>query len=117
MERVLGRGRAPQKGNDAHDAHDPLSLRILCPLVVETEESVGLNRKEIIDLYRRRARHYDFTAQLYYLAGFREWAYRERAVAALRLNPGDTVVDIGCGTGLNFMLLQEAVGSRGNHRG
>lgn len=65
------------------------------------------------DLYRRRAAHYDFTANLYYLLGFREWAYRKRAVAALRLRPGDTVVEIGCGTGLNLPLLRSAVGDTG----
>jgi len=31
----------------------------------------------------------------------------------LALNHGDTVVDLGCGTGLNFCLLQEQVGPRG----
>ncbi|MBZ0292064.1 MAG: methyltransferase domain-containing protein [Anaerolineae bacterium] len=67
----------------------------------------------VVDTYRKRARNYDFTANLYYLIGFREWAYRKRAVAALNLSPGDTVVELGCGTGLNFALLQKAVGSTG----
>ncbi len=49
----------------------------------------------------------------YYLIGFREWAYRRRAVAALGLRRGDTVVEIGCGTGLNLPLLREAVGPEG----
>jgi len=64
-------------------------------------------------LYRKRARRYDFTANLFYLIGFREWDYRKQAVAALHLRPGDTVVEIGCGTGLNFSLLEDAVGSQG----
>jgi ubiquinone/menaquinone biosynthesis C-methylase UbiE len=64
-------------------------------------------------LYRKRAGHYDYTANLYYLIGFREWKYRKMAVAALDLHPGDTVVEIGCGTGLNFPLLQAAVGPNG----
>lgn len=64
-------------------------------------------------LYRKRARWYDFTANLYYLLGFREVAYRKIAVAALQLKPGDTVVEIGCGTGLNFGLLQKVVGPQG----
>ncbi len=72
-----------------------------------------LTRSELKDLYRRRAKRYDFTANLYYLVGFREWSYRKKAVAALRLRPGDTVVEIGCGTGLNFGLLQTAVGPSG----
>ena len=32
---------------------------------------------------------------------------------ALRLSPGDTVVEIGCGTGLNFSLLQREIGPTG----
>jgi SAM-dependent methyltransferase len=60
-----------------------------------------------------RAARYDFTANGYYLLGFREWAYRKRAVAALGLKPGDTVVEVGCGTGLNFGLLERRLGPEG----
>jgi ubiquinone/menaquinone biosynthesis C-methylase UbiE len=66
---------------------------------------VALSRSELICLYRKRAKRYDWTANLYYLIGFREWAYRKKAIAALSLNKGDTVVEIACGTGLNFALL------------
>jgi len=38
---------------------------------------------------------------------------RERAVAALNLREGSRVLDIGCGTGLNFPLLLAAVGPSG----
>jgi demethylmenaquinone methyltransferase/2-methoxy-6-polyprenyl-1,4-benzoquinol methylase len=38
---------------------------------------------------------------------------RRRAVAALRLKPGDTVLEIGAGTGRNFPYLVEAVGPTG----
>ena len=38
---------------------------------------------------------------------------RERAIAALRLREGSRVLDIGCGTGLNFPLLLAAVGPSG----
>lgn len=70
-------------------------------------------KDELVALYRKRARNYDWTANLYYLIGFREWAYRRRAVAALRLRPGDTVVEMACGTGLNLPLLRSAVGAQG----
>lgn len=73
----------------------------------------ALDAPALRDLYRRRAPRYDLTANLYYLLGFREWAYRKRAVEALRLRPGDTVVEVGCGTGLNLPLLRAAVGDRG----
>lgn len=68
---------------------------------------------KLILLYRKRAKRYDRSALLYYLVGFRHWAYRKRAIHTLVLNHGDTVVDLGCGTGLNFSLLQEQVGPRG----
>ena len=69
--------------------------------------------QNIVHLYRKRAKRYDFTANLYYLIGFREWAHRRRAISALNLKRGGTVVEIGCGTGLNFSLLQQAVGPEG----
>lgn len=72
-----------------------------------------ISKSEIRATYRKRSAHYDFTANLYYLIGFREWTYRRYAVDALGLQPGDTVVEIGCGTGLNFGLLQDAVGTEG----
>ena len=71
------------------------------------------DREQVIGTYRARARNYDLAANLYYLIGFRQWAYRKKAVRALNLQRGDTVVEIGCGTGLNFSLLQEAVGPEG----
>ncbi len=67
----------------------------------------------LISLYRSRAKLYDFSARLYPFAGFRQDAYRKQAIKALRLHPGDTVVDVGCGTGLNFPWLQRAIGPTG----
>lgn len=74
---------------------------------------MALTKIQLIDLYRLRAAWYDFSANLYYLIGFREAWYRKQAVAALELQSGDTVVEIGCGTGLNFNYLSDAVGDRG----
>ena len=71
------------------------------------------SKEDLIELYRRRAKNYNLTANLYYLIGFREWTYRKKAVKALNLGRGDTVVEIGCGTGLNFGLLQRFVGPEG----
>jgi len=71
------------------------------------------NTEELARLYRKRARHYNLCANLYYLLGFREFAYRKKAVLALDLRPGAVVVEIGCGTGLNFGLLRRGVGSEG----
>jgi ubiquinone/menaquinone biosynthesis C-methylase UbiE len=70
-------------------------------------------RNEMINTYQKRAANYDVTANLYYLIGYPEWKYRRLTVDALRLQPGDTVVEIGCGTGLNFELYQERIGPEG----
>jgi len=67
----------------------------------------------VVDTYRKRAGNYDFTANLYYLFGYREWTYRRAAVQQLKLNPGDTVLELACGTGLNFPLYQQYIGPEG----
>jgi ubiquinone/menaquinone biosynthesis C-methylase UbiE len=74
---------------------------------------MSFTKEQIVDLYRKRAKYYDFTANLYYLIGFSEQAYRRKSVKALNLSPGDVVVEIGCGTGLNFLLLENIVGPKG----
>ncbi|MEF8812458.1 MAG: methyltransferase domain-containing protein [Halovenus sp.] len=58
--------------------------------------------------YNRWARLYDHVATA---SGVQSW--RERAAKTLALSPGDTVVDLGCGTGANFPHLQERVGRDG----
>jgi demethylmenaquinone methyltransferase/2-methoxy-6-polyprenyl-1,4-benzoquinol methylase len=70
-------------------------------------------KEYIIQTYRKRAANYDFTANLYYLYGYREWAYRRMAVEALKLNPRDTVLELACSTGINFPLFQGYIGSTG----
>ena len=71
------------------------------------------SQEYIIQTYRKRAANYDFTANLYYLFGYREWAYRRMAVEALKLQPGDTVLELACGTGINFPLFQRYIGPAG----
>ncbi|WP_135533454.1 class I SAM-dependent methyltransferase [Halostella pelagica] len=53
-------------------------------------------------LYDAVARHMPGVARL-----------RERAASALRLSAGDTVVEMGCGTGANLPYLREQVGPDG----
>lgn len=74
---------------------------------------MALTKDNIRGLYRKRAGWYDFSANAYYLIGFREAKYRKMAVSALALEPGDTVVEIGCGTGLNFKYLLQSIGNAG----
>jgi len=73
----------------------------------------NLWKEHIIQTYRKRAANYDFTANLYYLFGYREWAYRKIAVKALKLQPGDVVLELACGTGINFPLYQQYIGPEG----
>jgi ubiquinone/menaquinone biosynthesis C-methylase UbiE len=70
-------------------------------------------RERLIETYRKKAKHYEATSWLYPVPGYPLWAQRRRAVQALGLRPGATVVDIACGTGPNFSLLEEAIGPGG----
>jgi ubiquinone/menaquinone biosynthesis C-methylase UbiE len=72
-----------------------------------------LTRDEVRDVYDRQAGIYDITVWLYYLAGMRIGRWRRMVVDALSLHRGDTVVEIGCGTGLNFSLLERHIGNEG----
>lgn len=69
-------------------------------------------REQVESVYRSLAHYYDVAAQV--LCGVLGYNQRRRdAVEALALEPGDTVVEIGCGTGANFPLLEERIGSKG----
>lgn len=64
------------------------------------------HRQRSLALYARRAPLYDVE-----LAAFE--SLRREAVAALQLQPGQQVLDVGCGTGLSLPLLHEVVGRHG----
>jgi ubiquinone/menaquinone biosynthesis C-methylase UbiE len=70
-------------------------------------------REHLIETYRKKAKHYDITSRLYPAPGYPQRGQRLRAVQALGLRAGDSVIDIACGTGLNFPLIQEAIGPGG----
>ena len=72
-----------------------------------------LTHERLIETYRKKAKHYDVTSRLYPAPGYPQRGQRRQAVQALRLRPGATVVDMACGTGLNFPLLEKAVGPGG----
>ncbi len=67
----------------------------------------------LIDTYRKKAKHYDVTSRLYPAPGYPQRGQRLRAVQALGLRRGAHVVDIACGTGLNFPLIEQAIGPDG----
>jgi demethylmenaquinone methyltransferase/2-methoxy-6-polyprenyl-1,4-benzoquinol methylase len=64
------------------------------------------DRAAAIGQYRRRAATYDLE-----LAAFEP--LRREAVRRLGLRPGETVLDVACGTGLSFGLLHAALGPQG----
>lgn len=69
----------------------------------EADDSI---RSRSIAKYRKRAAGYDATCGP-------TWRIRERTVAALQLQPGQRVLDVGCGTGLSLPLLRAGVGATG----
>ena len=73
----------------------------------------GSTQERLIETYRKKAKRYDITSRLYPVPGYPQRTQRIQAVRALRLRPGDTVVDMACGTGLNFRLLEKVVGPGG----
>lgn len=64
------------------------------------------DRPKALAQYRMRASVYDHE-----LAAFEP--IRRRAIASLSLQRGATVLDVGCGTGLSFEQLQQAIGPQG----
>lgn len=60
---------------------------------------------------------YGAGARLYDVISFERPVYRvgrREGISLLALTPGDRVLDVGCGTGLNFRLLESAVGEAGS---
>jgi SAM-dependent methyltransferase len=65
------------------------------------------NRMAALAQYRSRASIYDLELVLFE-------PIREEAITRLALQRGDTVFDVGCGTGLSFIRLQEEIGPSGH---
>jgi ubiquinone/menaquinone biosynthesis C-methylase UbiE len=78
-----------------------------------TVSQVDRRQDRLIETYRKKAKRYDITSLLYPVPGYPHWAQRRRAIQALGLRAGDSVVDIACGTGLNFPLLEKVIGPEG----
>jgi ubiquinone/menaquinone biosynthesis C-methylase UbiE len=74
---------------------------------------IDRKRERLIDIYRKKAKHYDLTSRLYPAPCYPQPGQRLRAVQALGLRAGDSVIDVACGTGLNFPLIEEVIGPEG----
>ena len=72
--------------------------------------SSHLNR--IRRLYRLWARPYQWLVPFYLLGNERR--LRRKVVNALHLKAGQTVLDVGCGTGRNFPYIMERIGTKGH---
>jgi ubiquinone/menaquinone biosynthesis C-methylase UbiE len=64
------------------------------------------DRAEAIEQYRSRVPVYDLEIAL-------AEPIRRRAIERLGLKPGETVLDVGCGTGLSFPHIERYIGPRG----
>jgi len=72
-----------------------------------------ISRQKVQNLYQSGAKNYDFTTILFGLLGLRMKAYRFLAIKKLSLQRGNCVIELGCGTGLNFPILMEKIGPEG----
>lgn len=72
-----------------------------------------IDRKKVKELYQKGANQYDFATILFRAAGLQMKKYRIEIIQSLDLKPGDTVVELGCGTGLNFDLVMSKIGTAG----
>jgi ubiquinone/menaquinone biosynthesis C-methylase UbiE len=78
-----------------------------------TVSQIDSTREHLIETYRKKAKHYDKTSRFYPAPGYPQRAQRLQALQALRLRPGHTVVEVACGTGLNFSLIEQVIGPDG----
>ncbi|GAX59093.1 methylase [Candidatus Scalindua japonica] len=74
---------------------------------------MAISREEVLALYQAGAKYYDSTINMLSLAGLRIKAYRSLAIDKLSLQRGNCVIELGCGTGLNFPFLMDQIGQEG----
>lgn len=69
--------------------------------------------EEVVKGYSGLAKKYDKFFNICFGKIFGIEKYRREIIEGLGLKKGDTVLDIGCGRGLNFPFLQEKIGNEG----
>ena len=73
---------------------------------------MSISKSEVRSTYDASSRFYDFALRLYALIGISR-TFRVKSVDLLNLKRGDTVVELGCGTGVNFSMIMERIGPEG----
>jgi len=71
----------------------------------------SFDQSSIEHTYQNWAKVYDWLTPIYLLGN--EKRLRKKTIGSLHLRPGQTVLDIACGTGRNFPLILEKIGPAG----
>jgi len=71
----------------------------------------NLDQTAIEHTYQNWAKVYEWLTPIYLVGN--ETRLRLKTIASLLLQPGQTVLDVACGTGRNFPLILEKIGSTG----
>ncbi len=110
---IVGRYPRGNRGRAAESAFTPAPLdATLAALLQDPGPGEGvLDDEGVRRLYDRVAPFYDLAAAPYGWSGAGRLV--RGAIGELRLGPGDTVVDLGTGTGRNLIVLAELVGPDG----
>jgi len=75
---------------------------------------VRVKQEHVLNRYTKLAPRYDGLVSRWAKVAFIPLdRYRRQAVEAMNVGAGDTVLEIGCGTGLNFPYIQERIGPDG----
>ncbi len=114
---IFGRFPAGNSGRADVSAFAPAPIRDDLAKILEqadcaeAEDTGVLKPTGVRRLYDRLAPFYDLASKPYGWFGVGKLV--DQTIAELRLAPGDTVVDLGTGTGRNLLVLAEIVGPTG----
>lgn len=114
---MIGRYPAGNSGRADVSAFKPAPIRPELAALLDEVDPPNNDGSGVLDpsgvrrLYDRVAPFYDIASKPY--GWFGAGRIVDRAIEELRLQPGDTAVDLGTGTGRNLLALAEVVGPTG----